>query len=629
MITAPDLPHLLHEICRDEFAPPLDLTISEVADRERILSPESSNRPGPFETDFVPYLRGIQDALGDESIAEVTFKKASQIAGTTAGENLILDIMLHHPSPVLMAWPSETSMVSWVDKRLEPMLRDSPKLAAMFPKTGRREAGDTKTYKAFAGGYLQLITSKSTRQLKSTSARILIAEEVDEWEGDVGKQGDPLLLLKARARTFRPYKLYKNSTPTLDGFSRIVTEYDTSSQGSYHMPCPHCGEFITFEWRDKSGAYLLLFDRDDNGDLIPGSCRYTCTACGAGIKHEQKRSMLAKGEWRHKYPDRIRFNCGFRINTLYSPFVTWDEMCREFLSCGKDPAKLKVFINTWVGEPYTEDGLEVEATGLMARVEHYDAEVPDGVGILVAGVDVQGDRLEAICLGFGAREESWVIERALFEGEPAQWDVWDELDKWLLKTWTHKSGFQMRIAAACIDAGYQSKQVHAFCDPRKNRKVLAIIGQEGRGRPILEAPDPRKKTKQSSNKRPTHRVGIDSAKDIIMPRLGLKEAGPGFMHFPDTVDQVFFDQLTSEKLTTEYRKGRPVRTWKLLPNRRNEVLDMVVYAHGALSYLGAKVVTQLQAYAEFARKGPGANTNPPPGEVAPRGRGVRHGGLAA
>lgn len=628
-MTAPALlRQALRDILMEEFSPPLDLSVSDIADRERVLSPESSNRPGNFETNFVPYLRGIQDALGDDNIAEVTFKKASQIAGTTAGENWLLTIMLYHPGPTLMAWPSEPSMKSWNTKRLDPMLRDSPRLAEMFPKSGRRETSDTQTYKGFPGGYLQLVTSRSTKQLKSTAARNLIAEEVDEWEGDVGGQGDPLSLLKARARTFRPYKLYKNSTPTLDGFSRIVAEYDSSSQGGFYVPCPHCGERQTLEWRGKDGGYRLLYDRNATGDLVPGSAKYLCSACGVLIGHEHKRAMVAQGEWRHRFPERIPFNCGFRINTLYSPFVTWDEMAREFIACGKDPAKLKVFINTWVGEPYTEDGLEVEATGLMARAEHYKAEVPDGVGVLVAGVDVQGDRLEAVCIGFGAREESWVIERALFEGEPAQWEVWEALDQWLLRPWTHESGLQLRIAAACVDAGYQAKQVHAFCDARKNRRILAIIGQEGRGRPILEAPDPRTKFKRASNKRPTHRVGVDAAKDIIMPRLNLKEVGPGFMHFPDTVDQVFFDQLTSEKLGTVYPKGRPVRTWRLLPNRRNEVLDMVVYAHAALNYLGLGVIQNLHLHAEAARKGPGAVAASSAAPAANRSR-VRSSGIAA
>ena len=45
----------------------------------------------------------------------------------------------------------------------------------------------------------------------------------------------------------------------------------------------------------------------------------------------------------------------------------------------------------------------------MARLEPYPAEVPTGVGVLVAAVDVQGDRLEAVVKGYGAGEESWLV----------------------------------------------------------------------------------------------------------------------------------------------------------------------------------------------------------------------------
>jgi phage terminase large subunit GpA-like protein len=46
------------------------------------------------------------------------------------------------------------------------------------------------------------------------------------------------------------------------------------------------------------------------------------------------------------------------------------------------------------------------------------------------------------------------------------------------------------------------------------------------------------------------------------------------VHFPDSIDPVFYEQLTSERLVTRMRKlGRAVRVWELIPGRRNEVLD--------------------------------------------------------
>ena len=55
-----------------------------------------------------------------------------------------------------------------------------------------------------------------------------------------------------------------------------------------------------------------------------------------------------------------------------------------------------------------------------ARLERYPAEVPNGVGALVAAVDVQGDRLEAVVKGYGAGEESWLIAFTQLQGDPAE-----------------------------------------------------------------------------------------------------------------------------------------------------------------------------------------------------------------
>jgi phage terminase large subunit GpA-like protein len=62
-----------------------------------------------------------------------------------------------------------------------------------------------------------------------------------------------------------------------------------------------------------------------------------------------------------------------------------------------------------------------------------------------------------------------------------------------------------------------------------------------------------------------------------------------------------------------------VRVWKLLPNRRNEALDMTILSMAALNFLGAKVIKELGKYADILSKTPApANGSPP--AARPRGR---------
>ena len=53
----------LDQAWRDGLTPDPSLTVSEWADRHRLLSPRASAEPGRYRTDRTPYMRAIVDAL--------------------------------------------------------------------------------------------------------------------------------------------------------------------------------------------------------------------------------------------------------------------------------------------------------------------------------------------------------------------------------------------------------------------------------------------------------------------------------------------------------------------------------------------------------------------------------------
>ncbi|MFN2327012.1 MAG: phage terminase large subunit family protein, partial [Gemmatimonadales bacterium] len=61
---------------------PPKLTLSEWADRYRVLSPESSADPGQWQTSRVPYLREIMDTISGTEYQDITILKSSQTGGT-------------------------------------------------------------------------------------------------------------------------------------------------------------------------------------------------------------------------------------------------------------------------------------------------------------------------------------------------------------------------------------------------------------------------------------------------------------------------------------------------------------------------------------------------------------------
>src|SRR5689334_16487161 len=218
--------------------------------------------------------------------------------------------------------------------------------------------------------------------------RFLFMDEVDEYPGDVDGQGDPLALAEKRTATFARRKVLITSTPTIKGLSRIEREFLESDQRRFYLPCPFCGHLDYLTWREV-GHHRVEWEEGR-----PASAHMICGACGERVEERHKTEMLVSGQWRPTAPGDGK-TVGFHLSALYSPlgWRSWAQCAAEFLRAKEDPFRLKTWVNTVLGECWEERGDSVAAGSLAARLERYAAEVPTGVGALVAAVDVQGDRL--------------------------------------------------------------------------------------------------------------------------------------------------------------------------------------------------------------------------------------------
>ncbi|MGH8567421.1 MAG: phage terminase large subunit family protein, partial [Gammaproteobacteria bacterium] len=81
---------------REGLTPDPLLTVSEWADRHRMLSTKASAEPGRWRTHRTPYLQAIMDCLSPTSPVErVVFMKGGQVGGPLA---------LHTPIPLAGGW---------------------------------------------------------------------------------------------------------------------------------------------------------------------------------------------------------------------------------------------------------------------------------------------------------------------------------------------------------------------------------------------------------------------------------------------------------------------------------------------------------------------------------------------
>jgi len=582
------------------FKPRPRLSISEWADRHAVLPMGVSAEPGKWRTSRAPFQRGIMDAISDPEVQEIVWVSSSQIGKTAILLNALGFYIDQEPSTILIVQPSLDFVRDFSRERVKPMLEATDVLRGKVKEsTARRESGDTLLRKEFTGGFLVMVGANSPTGLASRPIRIVFFDEVDKYPASAGRMGDPIKLGTNRTRTFWNKKIVKVSTPGIEETSRIAPAYENSDQRRYHVPCPDCGHMQHLRWAQ------LDFD----------TCCYTCETCGVLIPETKKPSMLERGEWIAAFPDRkVR---GFHLNTLYSPWTTWKEMRDDFLLAKQAKDTLQVFVNEQLAETFKIDGEGVNAEGLAARREKYAAEVPAGVGVLTAGVDVQKDRLELLVKGWGAGQESWLVRHVRLYGDPQQADVWDRLSVWLDRAWAHEAGGTIAIRSLCIDSGDQTQAVYAFV--RRRRGAWATKGLSVRGKPIISKPGTR--NKYGVRVVP---IGTDTAKDVIFARLMMEQPGaPGYMHFPEAqpegADDEYLQQFGAEKVFIRRVKGIPFREYRAV-RARNEAIDLEVLALAALHLLGAAVYDQLGLWVERVQAA-GALVKkpdqPPPGEPPP------------
>jgi phage terminase large subunit GpA-like protein len=548
-------------------APPPELTVSEWADLYRRLSSESSAEPGQWRTDRAPYQREIMDAVNDPAVETVVVMTSAQVGKTEILLNIIGYHIDYDPAPIMVMQPTLQMAQAFSKDRLAPMLRDSPALQGKVADARSRDSGNTMLHKTFPGGHITMVGANSPSGLASRPIRILLADEVDRFPASAGAEGDPLTLAEKRTTTFWNRKKIYVSTPTIKGTSRIEAAFLNSTQEEWCLPCPSCGTHQPLTW-----AQIRFED-----------VTMECIHCNA--RHGEFEWKAGQGKWIAKEQNmKVR---GFHLNELASPWKRWSTIIEEFKEAKKGgPERLKAWVNTTLGETWEEQGDGIESDQLSNRRERYNCEVPDGVLLLTAGVDVQDDRLEIEVVGWGVGKESWGIEYRAIYGDPGQPAVWQQLDEYLSRTWKYADGVGIGIACTCIDSGgHFTTEVYDFCKPREHRRIFAIKGQGGEGLPIVS------RASRTNRKRvPLFTIGVDTGKEQILSRLKVPFPGEaGYCHFPiepeKGYDQRYFNGLTSEKRVIRYHKGRPRFEWVKRPGTRNEPLDCRNYATAALEIL--------------------------------------------
>ena len=579
-------------ISRRGLKPLPKTNVSDWADNYAII-PQGNAEPGKWRTSRAPYQREPMNAFTQSGIHRVVAKWAAQTGKSRLMLNVIGRFSHLDPCPIMMVQPTIEMAQDFSKSRIAPMLRDTKVLNNLFytvkdkEETGTaktRDANNTILSKIFPGGRLIMCGSNSPAGLASRPVRVLLCDEVDRFATSAGTEGDPVDLASKRMTTFWNHVSGLFSTPTTEGASRIETEYLAGTQEEWQHRCPNCGEYHLLRHTEMECPDMEeIRDKDGNTTYIIADVFWRCPDCGQKFTERQMR----KAPQRYVAQNPIARQNGIRsffVNGFASPWLTWAGIMKEWHEAKGDPVREQVVVNTRFGETYHLIGAYDDETQFLRRRERYNAELPEGVLILTAAVDVQGNRLEYEICGWGFGEECWGIKKGVIPGDPDHPRVWQILDGILDRTYHFANGNVLKILRTFIDTGGLSTQsVYQYCKKNLYKQRIGIKGWANKpGIPLL---DKVSKDRKGYNV-PIQFLGVNDGKQQVMTRLGLEKPGAQYFHFPVDdkflnergYDQLYFKGLIAEQRKVVRRNGMVQVVWEPIKRDiRNEPLDLRVY----------------------------------------------------
>lgn len=573
------------------------LPVSKWAEKYRIL-PDTNAIPGPWRNRVTPYLVEIMDTFSDDDVERIVFVKPTQVGGTSAMENMLGAIIDQEPGPSMIVYPSDQLAERTVEAKLEPMIRQCKPLAEKW-----KESESQRLQLKFQGMTVYLNGANSPAALASTPIKNLFLDEVDKYPGASKKEADPVSLAIERTKTYKTNrKIYITSTPTLKSGHIWKAKEDADIEKHYFVPCPHCGEFIELVWAQVK--FPGKEEVPENADRATAAC-YVCQACGAVITDRDKANMLPEGRWQIvRQKSQRPKSVAFWINTLYSPFTTFQEIVAEFLKSKDDPDLLHNFINSWLAEPWEDTKLKTNAEMVMERqTEIPEWTLPEWTKLVTGAVDVQENCLYWTIRAWGNHMTSQNVAhgQALSMAEVAR--VMNlELPL--------PSGEKLLVDLALIDSGDQTDEVYNFCLANSDW-ALPCKGSSTalQGHYRLSTVD---KAGSSANGMTLVLVDGGKYKDMIAARMR-RPNGTGSWMVHQGCDLEYAEQVTAEHKITERAGGRETLKWvKKATHADNHYLDCEVYAAAAADIRGVRHLFLTEQAPEPEKKQPPPQPKPKP-----------------
>lgn len=555
--------------------PPEKITVSQWADEYRVLSELDSALPGKWHTAKTPYLRDVMNAFNDKLVQDITFCAGTQLGKTSAEQNMLGYAISQDPGPTMIVYPTEKLAKFTSEKRLQPMFRLSPELRKKFDE---RSSKDLEL--DFDSMYIALVGANSPSDLSSRPVRYIFFDEIDKFPKWTGAEAGPLELAEERTKTFYNKKIVKVSTPTLKNGNIWQGWLHADVQYKYFVPCPFCGAMQTLEFSQ------IKWKKDASPLEAKESAYYECQYCHESIDNRRKPAMLSDGEWHPlKKTTGHAHKVGYHLSSLYSPWLTFGDVAEKFLLSKDEPALLMNFINSWLAEPWEDKSSKLKSDVVMSKALPYDrGRMPAAAQLLTCGIDVQLDHFYFAVRAWGPHLTSWLVDWGRVE-------TWADLETVINRDYADENGEVRNINLACIDSGYNTDDVYAFCaahmdvlvptkgssTPLKSRYSVTVLDKRQAGFGLrLYTMDP------------------NQMKNFIASRMSIDAGAHGSWNVYRDIEREYAEQICAEQLVERKdKKGHISMGWeKISSHAANHLLDCETNNTLAAEILGVRYLME-------------------------------------
>jgi len=497
---------------------------------------------------------------------EVVFIGPVQTGKSMLGE-IIIGFLVDTSTINMMLCYSKKEVVEDVfDERLKPFVREIP---AMRRYWSGNEDDLTKRRIKLTHLIIRIASSAVRNDIATHNAGFVYGAELSKWPE---KDFDQVKMLTGRTQATRmvgkTVKMLLETSPLYEGDKSFI---EAHKPGTLYLkpffPCPHCGEYQALtdsqviERLNNKGEK----DHDTNRIRMTGAAFYQCAHCKGEILDEHRYAMMERVVWAapkiergslkqaaesitpdgvvhgRKRARRIVFNWNRFVDLSW----TFPEALATYFDAlnSPNPEALKTYRNEDMADWVRVAARQLADRFIAGKQAQYkqigrgeDAYVPDGVRVMLIGVDTQDNGFYFVVRGFGLNLESWLIREQfvhcdmkddLYQNPGAVWETLiGEINRFPFKKRNNRT---IPILFGLIDrGGHRARDVDYIVE--HTPFLRAYIGTPAKNAPLIEEKG----------------GGVYWGHTERLSRIVQKQMESNLWHLPAAVSNDYVQQITNQ-----------------------------------------------------------------------------------